>query len=140
MYEYNTDQKFLRQIFEGIKVESFISTTGIDLGVRALFKKLKDSPNIYALGMDYKIIEVANCPISARPIMIIPSESHPNNLLNSIKFFSNSYISTASNDSEILLHPFQYDGSQSIVRIALNFFLVYDKRSQRWLMMKVVVP
>ena len=136
IYEYNVDTKVEKKLDVKNKVASFVSTLGINIGVRAVFK-CHDDNQIYGLNYDGTTTVIASGEHDSDVYNVFLSEQEASNRKRAAFLFGN-YLRV--DDRRVEVHkPVWFMGNRSVVRLYRDVFLMFDRASRSWVVLRIVV-
>lgn len=142
-YEYNVDTGTNKEIEIEEGVGSFLSFTGIDIGVKAIFKEWEGNWGLFYLDKN----DVTH-PITLKEKIntrfltdLIPSESSPLDLDKALKVDDCFEFSTTRlhSDEGKTKKNVEFQGHNAIVRIFKDIFLLYDISLFKWVLVRIIV-
>ena len=135
LFAFNVDDRTNTEIDVGGKVLSVTSFTGIDCGVKIVFKSNDDNCT-YTLNMDDTVTLVAEkqeYPLAA----LLPSTSNPKSVRDAVLMYGWNIVKDGRKIDTTHLIRFDW---YSMVRVYKDIFLVYDKGTKSWVLIRILVP
>lgn len=137
LFFFNVDTRKDERIFVFQKIWTMGSLTGIDCGIKALFKSENTyNYNTYALNMDDSETKVVKKQYNEFTT-VFPSTTNSKNIKDAVfKYDSNLVKGKKKIDTSKLIKF----GGYSVVRIYKDIFLAYDYSSKSWVLIRILVP
>ena len=136
LFSFNVDTRENIEIDVGKRVASIASLTGIDCGLKITFQS-----NVYycthALKNDDTITKV-NEKQNGWFTILFPSSSSPRNIKDAVfKYWDDLMKDGNKIDTRKLIDP---DPDYSVIRVYRDIFLAYDRNTQSWYLLRILVP
>ena len=135
LFAFNVDTRTNTEIDVGRRVWYVASLTGIDCGVKAVFQS-NDDDCTYTLNTDDTVTKVGgeqNNWLTA----LLPSTSSPKSVKDGVFMYENRLV---KDGKEIdTSHLIRFNG-YSTIRVYKDIFLVYDKSTKSWVLVRITVP
>ena len=136
LFSFNVDTRENSDIDVGRKVWAVASVAGIDYGVKVLFQDLDDRC-IYTLN-NYNSVTKVDKGHYNWLTTLFPSSSNPKNISNAVfKYFGNLIKDGNKLDTSKLIN-FEYN--YSVIRVYKDIFLAYDKKTESWVLLRIIAP
>ena len=135
LFAFSVDDRTNTEINVGREVGVIASLTGIDCGVKAVFKSNDDNCT-YTLNMDDTVTQVAGEQDYVHRALF-PSTSNPKRVRDAVFVFYDCLMKNGkrmNKDNSIKFHHY------STVRVYRNVFLTYDNNTKSWVLVRVFAP
>lgn len=137
--EYNVDTGRNIRLPIGKLVNSFCSTMGLDLGVRAIFQERGNGEFLYTLNQDYSVSCIFPYIKGTFATKIFPSKSNPKNLRFALKQYWDSFVWLDDRDIRNNM-PISLEPCIGMVRLYQDKFLAFNSRTQKWVVVRIYIP
>eukprot|EP00766_Chilomastix_caulleryi_P002488 gnl/Chilomastix_caulleri/3483.p1 GENE.gnl/Chilomastix_caulleri/3483~~gnl/Chilomastix_caulleri/3483.p1 ORF type:complete len:148 (-),score=14.88 gnl/Chilomastix_caulleri/3483:42-485(-) len=140
LFGYDVDTKVINMITLRKEVCRFASLTGINMGVKGVFRERWDNYYTYLLNGDNTTTILLR--YNSRHLLntLLPSSRNPRDLTRSIKVFGSGRYCLNEESHGGLNNVFGYQPFQSIIRSYHDVFLIYDNKVEEWFLMRITVP
>eukprot|EP00766_Chilomastix_caulleryi_P006825 gnl/Chilomastix_caulleri/952.p1 GENE.gnl/Chilomastix_caulleri/952~~gnl/Chilomastix_caulleri/952.p1 ORF type:complete len:267 (-),score=32.73 gnl/Chilomastix_caulleri/952:182-982(-) len=139
-FQYNIDIGISTRIPINRKIWAFASLMGIDVGVKGVFYENGCGDLVHSLNHDFSITNIVSENTGYSVIFVIASESEPMNLVKAAKLYGNGFFFINGKRGEDIGGPVLYQEYQSIVRLYRNIFMMYNRATDSWVLVRIVVP
>lgn len=133
LFSFNVDTRMNTKIDIRTNVGIIASVTGVDCGVKIVFKSADDLYT-YALNEDDTLMKVNE---KKRDLStIFPSTSDPRNVTNAV--FKYDYILVKGRNKIDSHHIISFDTYNSVIRVYEDIFLAFDKNTNSWVLLRII--
>ena len=139
MFSFNVDTRENIEINVGRNVWSMASLTGINCGIRAVFKS--DDKCTYTLNNDNTVTKV-NERQEGWLTTLFPSASNPKNITDAVFKYDGLFRAHLMKDgNKIDTRKFiEFEYNHSVIRVYRDIFLAFDKNTKSWVLLRIFVP
>ena len=135
LFSFNVDTRVNLKVDVGRKVLSIPSFTGVDYGVKTVFKDYDDGCT-YAINVDDSVTKIDERQDGCLTT-IFPSISSPRNIKNAVLKY---WWDLMRNGNKINTNRLiRFDWFYSIIRVYKDIFLSYDNKTMSWVLFRLVV-
>ena len=141
LFAFNVDTRVNTEINIGKRIYTIASFAGIDCGVKIVFQDLDDRYT-YILNNDNSVTKISEGQRDSLTA-IFPSASNPKNIKDAVfkyyrGLFDNDFIKCGNwiNINDLI----KFEDYYSVVRIYKDIFLACDRKTESWVLVRILVP
>ena len=139
-YRFDVDTHKTKRVFRGIKVCSFASLTGISMGHKVIFCEHENHYRKFVADSSGRILsQIRSCNFMPVSPIIIQSSASPKNISKCVVISWGEVTTGVYSIRRAWPRFLKVSGFISIVRLFQDVFIAYNRKSGKWVIVKIEV-